>query len=158
MQYREVSWVVCVRTCVLVCVVCAGVVYLDCQLLHCHANGKAHVTAAGLLGLMLKMLHTTPPSTHTACACQGLYALCIGDVDMQNEVRTSHAARAPDLSPHGTQLHIPAHTPKATVGRIDHTTYARMTYWLVTVNCQGLYGPPPCVYSALPCVVLCVDR
>ncbi|KAF5840543.1 hypothetical protein DUNSADRAFT_16341 [Dunaliella salina] len=62
------------------------VVALCCRLVSVHAQGKAKVLASGVLPLLLKMLHTSPYGAHTSAASQGLYAVTLGDVDLQNEV------------------------------------------------------------------------
>ena len=64
----------------------ADVVALSCRLVSVHAQGKAKVVASGLLPLLLKMLHCSPYGAHTEAASQGLYAVTLGEVDLQNEV------------------------------------------------------------------------
>jgi len=61
-------------------------VSLCCCLVSAHAQGKAKVLASSGLPLLLKMLETTPYGAHTGAASQGLYAVTLGDVDLQNEV------------------------------------------------------------------------
>ncbi|KAL6747397.1 armadillo-type protein [Haematococcus lacustris] len=65
-------------------------VYTCIALVRHWPEGKARVLAAGLLPLLLRMLAAQAPACVMAAA-QGLYCVCVGDVDLQNEVAAQGA-------------------------------------------------------------------
>ncbi|KAJ9520871.1 hypothetical protein QJQ45_014014 [Haematococcus lacustris] len=130
----------------------AGLVYTCIALVRHWPEGKARVLAAGLLPLLLRMLAAQAPACVMAAA-QGLYCVCVGDVDLQNEGGgAGEAAQPPSLPPSPP----PPPPPAALTWQHDRKAGAVASRGALQVLQGLLSGPAPLAVPAawLACCLL----